>query len=105
MFDPTAASKLFLLVAAGVSLAVVLGLRKIAPGRPTLALWLALLFGPAGHLYLKGGVRYIVLMYAAWIGLLVATPLPLLISSLLLAVLSGLLMNARIRNAREPSKS
>ena len=50
---------------------------------------LALLFGPAGHLYLKGGVRYIVLMYAAWVGLLIATPLPLLVSSLLLAVLSG----------------
>jgi hypothetical protein len=36
-------------------------------------------------------------MYAAWIGLLVATPLPPILSAVLLTVLSALLMNARMR--------
>ena len=59
-------------------------------------MFLAIAFGPAGHLYLRGAARYVLLMYAAWIGLLVATPLPPLISAFLLTVLSALLMNARM---------
>ena len=60
-------------------------------------MFLAILFGPAGHLYLKGAARYVLLMYAAWIGLLFATPLPPIISALLLTVLSAMLMNVRLR--------
>ena len=59
-------------------------------------MFLAIAFGPAGHLYLKGAALYVVLMYAAWFGLLIATPLPPLTSAFLLTVLSALLMNARI---------
>jgi hypothetical protein len=99
--DPNNPAGLFIFVAVAGSLAVVLGFRKFAPGRPGLAILLAILFGPAGHLYLKGAARYIALMYLAWAGLLIATPLPLTVSGLLLMVLSGLLMNARLRaNAR-----
>jgi len=76
---------------------VVLGLRRFAPGRPRLALVLAVLFGPCGHLYLRGAARYIALMYLAWAGLLIFTPLPPTVSGMLLMVLSGLLMNARLR--------
>ena len=104
MVDPTSASRLFLLAATAVSLVIVLGLRRLVPSNRWVALCLALLFGPCGHLYLKGGARYIVLMYAAWFGLLAATSLPLMVSGLLLAVLSGLLMNARIQEAAEPPK-
>ncbi len=99
MFDPEAVSTPLLLLGIAFSLGVVLGLRRLAPARPGLALFLAVLFGPAGHLYLKGGARYILLMYAAWLGLLIATPLPVMISGLLLTVLSVLLMNARIRGS------
>ena len=69
-------------------------------GKQRLALWLAVLFGPCGHLYLKGGAPYIVLLYAAWFGLLVATPLPPMVSGLLLTVLSGMLMNVRLHNTK-----
>ena len=100
MFDPTAASKTILLIAAALSLAFVLGLRRSFPDRRRLALWLAVLFGPCGHLYLKGGAPYIVLLYAAWFGLLVATPLPPMVSGLLLTVLSGMLMNVRLQKAK-----
>jgi hypothetical protein len=90
---------LFIFLAVAASLAVVLGLRTLLPGRPRLAIFLAVLFGPCGHLYLKGAARYIALMYLAWAGLLVATPLPPLVSGMLLSVLSGLLMNVRLRKA------
>jgi len=92
-----------LLLAAGISLAVVLGLRRMAPSRPWLAMFLAILFGPAGHLYLRGAARYVVLMYLAWVGLLLFTPLPPVVSGGLLTVLSALLMNVRIRNAQAPT--
>jgi hypothetical protein len=95
--DPNNPGGLFLFVAVAGTLAVVLGLRRFAPGRPRLAIFLAVLFGPAGHLYLKGAARYIALMYLAWAGLLLFTPLPPLVSGLLLMVLSGLLMNVRLR--------
>jgi len=65
-------------------------------------MFLAIVFGPAGHLYLKGAAPYVLLMYAAWFGLLVATPLPPLISAFLLTVLSALLMNARLSRASPP---
>jgi hypothetical protein len=85
-----------------VSLTVVLGLRRLAPGRRGLGVFLAVLFGPCGHLYLPGAARYIALMYLAWAGLLIATPLPPVVSGALLAVLSGLLMNARWQKAHPP---
>jgi hypothetical protein len=97
--DPNNPGGLFLFLAVAGSLAVVLGLRRFSPDRPRLALLLAVLFGPAGHLYLKGAGRYIALMYLAWAGLIVFTPLPPTVSGLLLAVLSGLLMNVRLRAA------
>jgi hypothetical protein len=100
--DPNNPGGLFVFLAVTGSLAVVLGLRRFAPGRPWLALFLAVLFGPCGHLYLKGAARYIALMYAAWAGLLLFTPLPPLVSGMLLMVLSGLLMNARLRMLLEP---
>ena len=85
-----------LVIAAILSLGIVLALRRWVPGRRWLALLLAAFFGPAGHLYLRGAARYVLLMYVAWIGLLVATPLPFVISALLLTILSVLLMNARL---------
>ena len=88
-----------LFLGALLSLGIVLALRVFVPYRRSLALFLAILFGPAGHLYLKGAARYVLLMYAAWIGLLFATPLPPLVSALLLTVLSVMLMNVRLRNA------
>ena len=102
MVDST--SPLFLLGASVLSLAIVLGFRMWAPGRRGIAIGLAIFFGPAGHLYLKGGAPYIVLMYVAWLGLLMATPLPTVVSGLLLTVLSGLLMNVRIQRSQEPPK-
>jgi hypothetical protein len=96
--DPNNPGGVFIFVAVVGSLATVLGLRMFAPGRPWLAIVLAILFGPCGHLYLKGAARYIALMYLAWAGLLIATPLPPLVSGMLLMVLSGLLMNVRLRN-------
>ena len=89
-----------LLLAAAVSLAVVLGLRRAAPHRPWLAMFLAVLFGPAGHLYLRGAARYVVLMYVAWVGLLLFTPLPPMVSGGLLTVLSALLMNVRLQKSK-----
>ena len=86
-----------LFLGALLSLGVVLALRVFVPYRRWLAMFLAILFGPAGHLYLKGAAPYVVLMYAAWIGLLLATPLPPLISAFLLTVLSAMLMNVRLR--------
>ena len=86
-----------LFLGAVLSLGVVLALRVFVPYSKRLAMFLAILFGPAGHLYLKGAARYVLLMYAAWIGLLFATPLPPLISALLLTVLSAMLMNVRLR--------
>jgi hypothetical protein len=86
------------------SLAVVLGLRRFRPDRPRLAFLLAVLFGPAGHLYLRGAARYIALMYLAWAGLIVFTPLPPTVSGVLLMVLSGLLMNVRLRDKRNPEQ-
>ena len=88
-----------------LSLLAVLALRKFAPHRPWLAMMLAIFFGPAGHLYLRGAARYVVLMYAAWVGLLVLTPLPPLISACLLTVLSALLMNVRLRKLTSPTDS
>ena len=88
---------LFIFLAVTGSLAIVLGMRTFAPGRPRLAIFLAVLFGPCGHLYLKGAARYIALMYLAWAGLLIFTPLPPLVSGMLLSILSGLLMNVRLR--------
>jgi H+/Cl- antiporter ClcA len=105
VFELTDASKPFLLVGAAITLAIVLGLRRWSPGKRWLALLLAILFGPAGHLYLKGGARYILLLYAAWFGLLVATPLPPVVGGLLLTVLSALLMNVRIQNAAKPKSA
>jgi hypothetical protein len=96
--DPNNPSGVFIFVAVVGSLATVLGLRTFAPDRRWLAILLAILFGPCGHLYLKGAARYIALMYLAWAGLLIATPLPPLVSGMLLMVLSGLLMNVRLRN-------
>jgi hypothetical protein len=87
---------LILLCAAALCLAVVLMLRRLVPGKQGLAMFLAIAFGPAGHLYLRGAARYVLLMYAAWNGLLVATPLPPIVSAFLLTVLSALLMNARM---------
>ena len=89
---------LVLLLATALCLAIVLVLRRLVPGKRGVAMLLAIVFGPAGHLYLKGAAPYVLLMYAAWFGLLVATPLPPLVSAFLLTVLSALLMNARIRN-------
>jgi hypothetical protein len=89
---------LSLFLAAALSLGVVLALRTWFPQRPWLAFTLAIVCGPAGHLYLPGAARYVLLMYAAWLGLLFATPLPPLVSALLLTVLSVLLMNVRLRN-------
>jgi hypothetical protein len=86
-----------LFLGAVLSLGVVLALRVFVPYRRWLALFLAFFFGPAGHLYLKGAAQYVLLMYAAWIGLLFATPLPPIISALLLTVLSVMLMNVRLR--------
>jgi hypothetical protein len=95
--NPPPAPTTALFLGALLSLGVVLALRVFVPSRKRLALFLAVFFGPAGHLYLKGAARYVLLMYAAWIGLLWATPLPPLISALLLTVLSVLLMNVRLR--------
>jgi hypothetical protein len=95
--DPNNPSGIFIFVAVATSLAIVLGLRTVAPGRRGLAILLAVLFGPCGHLYVKGAARYIALMYLAWAGLLLFTPLPPIVSGMLLMVLSGLLMNVRIR--------
>ena len=86
-----------LFLGAVLSLGAVLALRIFVPYRRWLALFLAIVFGPAGHLYLRGAARYVLLMYAAWIGLLLATPLPPLISAFLLTVLSAMLMNVRLR--------
>jgi hypothetical protein len=97
--DPNNPGGVFVFVAVAVSLGVVLGLRRLAPDRPRLAVFLAVLFGPSGHLYVKGAARYIALMYLAWAGLLIFTPLPPLVSGILLSILSGLLMNARLRQA------
>lgn len=105
MFDPQNPSALFVFLAIMVPMTIVLGLRKMAPAKPRLAMLLAIVFGPCGHLYLKGAAKYVVLMYAAWFGLLVATPLPPLVSGLLLMVLSALLMNVRVRNAAQPPRS
>ncbi len=96
------ASPEFLLVAAAVSLAIVLAFRRWIPGRKGIALALAILFGPSGHLYLRGGAPYIILMYLAWVGLLLATPLPPMVSGLLLTVLSAMLMNVRLKKSAEP---
>ena len=96
---------LLLLAATAACVALVLGLRRLVPQRRWLAMVLAIAFGPAGHLYLKGAALYVVLMYAAWFGLLIATPLPPLISAFLLTVLSALLMNARIPKAQNVSNS
>src|SRR5438128_1855185 len=100
--DPNNPAGGFIFAAVVGSLAAVLGLRTFAPGRPWLAMFLAVLFGPCGHLYLKGAARYIALMYLAWAGLLVLTPLPPVVSGMLLMVLSGLLMHARLRAASDP---
>ena len=97
--DPNNPGGLFIFLAVAGSLAAVLGLRTWAPNRPRLAFFLAVLFGPCGHLYLKGAARYIALLYLAWAGLLIATPLPPMVSGVLLMVLSGLLMNVRLRQA------
>ena len=91
----------FLVVAVAVAMAIVLWLRRVAPRRYWLGMTLAILFGPGGHLYLKGAAKYVLLMYIAWAGLLIFTPLPPQISVLLLTVLSGLLMNARMRSPQE----
>jgi uncharacterized membrane protein YccC len=99
--DPNNPGGVFIFVAVAASLAIVLGLRTFAPGKRWLAISLAVLFGPCGHLYLKGAARYIALMYLAWAGLLVLTPLPPLVSGLLLMVLSGLLMDVRLRKHSE----
>jgi hypothetical protein len=99
MFDPTHPSGLLIFLAIAAPVTIVLGLRMMAPGKPRLAMFLAIMFGPCGHFYVKGAAKYVVLMYAAGWGLLVATPLPPMVSGLLLMVLSALLMNARIRNA------
>jgi hypothetical protein len=99
MFDPSHPSGVFVFLAIVVPLAIVLGLRRMAPGRPGLAMFLAIVFGPFGHFYIKGAARYVVLMYAAGLGLLVATPLPPIVNGLLLAALSALLMNVRMGNA------
>jgi hypothetical protein len=87
-----------------LSLVAVIVLRIWFPSRTWLAMMLAIVFGPAGHLYLKGAARYVLLMYAAWLGLLFGTPLPPFVSALLLTVLSVLLMNVRIRAAADPAK-
>jgi hypothetical protein len=97
--DPNNPSGLFIFLAVAGSLAIVLGMRAFAPGKRWLAILLAVVFGPCGHLYLKGAARYIALMYLAWAGLLIFTPLPPLVSGTLLSILSGLLMNARLRAA------
>jgi|ERR1700730_17464669 hypothetical protein len=102
MFDPSHPSGLFVFLAIVVPLTIVLGLRRIKPGSPRLAMFLAFMFGPCGHFYIKGAARYVVLMYAAGWGLLVATPLPPVVNGLLLATLSALLMNVRIGNAAGP---
>jgi hypothetical protein len=101
--DANNPSGLFIFLAVTSSLAIVLGLRTFAPGKRWLAIFLAVLFGPCGHLYLKGAARYIALMYAAWAGLLIFTPLPPLVSGMLLMVLSGLLMDVRLRKATKDS--
>jgi hypothetical protein len=101
MFDPSHPSGLFVLLAILIPMAIVLGLRRMAPGKPWLAMFLAIAFGPCGHLYIKGAAKYVALMYAAWLGLLVATPLPVTVSGLLLMILSALLMNVRMRNAAQ----
>jgi len=105
MQNPAEASLQLLAIFVVISLGVVLGLRRWAPGRRGIALSLAILFGPAGHLYMKGGIRYILLMYAAWVGLLVATPLPPVVSAMLLTVLSVLLMNVRLGRGKTESES
>ena len=96
---------LFLAVVAVASLAMVLALRRKMPGNPRIAMFLAILFGPAGHLYVKGAAPYVLLMYAAWIGLLAFTPLPVMVSGVLLTVLSALLMRARLMKGRQPPAS
>jgi hypothetical protein len=96
VFEGAPPHPLILLCATALCLGLVLMLRRLVPGKQGLAMFLAIAFGPAGHLYLRGAARYVLLMYAAWIGLLVATPLPPLVSGLLLTVLSALLMNARM---------
>jgi hypothetical protein len=103
MFDPSHPSGLFVFLAIVVPLTIVLGLRRMAPGRPRLAMFLAIMFGPCGHFYVKGAAKYVVLMYAAGWGLLVATPLPPMVSGLLLMVLSALLMHARMQSAAKAS--
>ena len=88
-----------------LSLGIVFALRRFFPYRRWLAMFLAIMFGPAGHLYLKGAARYVLLMYAAWLGLLFGTPLPPLVSALLLTVLSVMLMNVRLQKADEKRNS
>jgi hypothetical protein len=92
-------SPVFLLFGVVFALVVVLGFRRWFPQRAWMALTLAILFGPAGHLYLKGAAPYVLLMYAGWLGLLLATPLPPAISMSLLTILSVMLMNVRLRTA------
>ena len=99
--DPNNPPGLYIFFAVVGSLAAVLGMRRFAPGKPRLAILLAVLFGPCGHLYLKGAARYIALMYLAWAGLLIGTPLPPTVSGVLLMVLSGMLMNVRLRSAHD----
>ena len=77
--DPNNPPGLYIFSAVIGSLAAVLGMRRFAPDRPRLAILLAVLFGPCGHLYLKGAARYIALMYLAWAGLLIGTPSHLLL--------------------------
>lgn len=89
----------FLLLGVALALGLVLSLRRWFPQRAWIAMTLAILFGPAGHLYLKGAARYVLLMYAGWLGLLLATPLPPAISASLLTILSVMLMNVRLRQA------
>jgi hypothetical protein len=96
VFQSAPPHPLILLCTAALCLGIVLMLRRLVPGKQGLAMFLAIAFGPAGHLYLRGAARYVLLMYAAWIGLLVATPLPPIVSAFLLTVLSALLMNARM---------
>jgi hypothetical protein len=105
VFDPSHPSGLFVFLAIVVPLTIVLGLRRMAPGRPRLAMFLAIMFGPCGHFYVKGAAKYVGLMYAAGWGLLVATPLPPIVNGLLLATLSALLMKVRMGNAAEASRS
>ena len=55
---------LILVLIIGIPIWITFFLRKVIPGKLWLGLLLSVLFFPFGHFYLKGGVVYIILLFA-----------------------------------------